>query len=146
MQKNNILLIALALIIICAAAYSGSMEFAPYDSGAARRNLNNVPAGVVTAEMIAAGYNLLSDSEKTQALEGSPAADFDAKDLTAETLDVGAGSFTVDASGNATLSGNITIKGSLSVLGNLNVVGSFTVNGDDVLGDIQTALTAIAGE
>lgn len=146
MRRNNALLIVLAFAVICAAAYSSSMEFAPYDAGAARRDLRNVPAGTVTATMIEAGYNLLSDAEKAQAFNGSSLVDYSAKDLDAQTLDVGAGSFTVDANGNATFSGNITIKGSLSVLGNLNVVGSFTVNGDDVLGDIQTALTAITGE
>lgn len=146
MQKNNALILTLALAIVCIAAYSSSIEFAPYDAGAARRDLNNVPAGSVTAAMIRSGYNLLTDAEKAQALNGSPTADFAAKDLTASTLDIGAGSYTVDADGNATFSGDITIKGSLSVLGNLNVVGSFTINGDDVLGDIQAALTAITGE
>lgn len=146
MRRNNILLIALALVVICTVAYSSGIEFAPYDAGAARRSLSNVPAGSVRAELIESGYNLLTDIEKSQALNGSPLADYDAKDLTAQTLDVGAGSFTVDANGNATFSGNVTIKGSLSVLGNFNVVGSFTVNGADVLGDIQSALTAITGE
>lgn len=144
MQRNNIAILALALAIICIAAYSSSMEFAPYDAGAARRNLSNVPAGAVTAAMIESGYNLLTDAEKTQALVGSSGVDFAAKDLTAATLDIGAGSYTVDADGNATFSGNVTIKGGLSILGNLNVAGSFTVGGEDILGDIQAALNEIA--
>ena len=53
-----------------------------------------------------------------------------------------------DGSGNGLIdyTGKVTFANDVDINGNLNVVGSFTLNGDDILGDINTALATILGE